>query len=539
MGVPLLPGIGTPSEWVERVRKTQPNAYATEVSTVLAYLDGQGDADTMSAIARAMPKTGPQMVPVFRPIIERVSEAKAVVFDGDPELDFVLPDGTEAETTENGETQIADVLKAAGLLETLRRVDERTVGPRLAFVRVSYDELDDRIRLDVLNPQSVFPEYDPDDPQMRTAPGALVELTKGRDAKGNEVSRFELWTARVDGEGNVEDARHLIVDEDGNVLRTPGPDESNPYRRPDGIPGEGLPVIPIVAFGDTEATPWPMPRQSLVDAQRTANVRATNLNHIGLVSGYGQWVSQATSERPGSWSGAPSDRGSERSRFGTDRTASPLAVEVATGPDVIIDVPTGRTLENVPIAAQIQQLVDLDTKELTALAKFEGIPASDLLNDAREVSGTALLIERAPLARYREKRLATFISQVKALLEMIRIVWNTHHEGPDRILGVKPRFVPDDLRPVQTTAERLSNAKSMRDLGTFTKAEQRAEATGGTVEDAEQFLEDHADELASSADAKAAMVGRIFPPTVPSPLQQARGATPAAPPVTPAPPAGG
>ena len=521
MGVPL-PGFDSIEDVIKHVRATQPQGYETRAATVFRYLDGAWQEDTRSALARVFPLSHQKMQPIGLPLIERVSETKATAFDGDPSFDLVADDGTEVETAADGVTTWESVVEDANVLDVLRRADERTVAGRLVFLRVGWDTDTGRVRIDRFDPQLVFPIYDVDTPTMASASMVVLELTP--DVwNGKPRKRYEVWTAVVNDLGQTEDARAFIVDERGDLLADVGVDGANPYVAPNGPVPEGEPtyaVLPVVAFGDLADGPWPEPRESLVDAQRAMNVRKTNLHHVEILQAHGQWISGRTSRDADSWSGAPSARGSEDSRLGRWRSAPSGGAQIPIGPDSIIDVPFGRDLANVPIQAQIANLRASDAAETKDVAVFEGIPVGRITGDAREVSGVALQVENAPLARYRQKRLATFRRPVEELLDLIRIVWNTHVEANRRFPLAWGRFTPDTPPVVVDPVAMLDRAERMKRSGLFTLAECRAAATGESVEDAAKFLEEHADELASATSASVAAT-RVFP----SALAQARGAT--------------
>jgi len=518
MGAPL-PGFDSIEDVIKHVQATQPQGYASRAATVFRYLDGCWQEDTRSALARVFPLSHAKMVPVGLPLIERVSETKATAFDGDPSFDLVADDGTEVEFAADGVTTWKSVVQDANVLDVLRRADERTVAGRLVFLRVGWDSDTSRVRIDRFDPQLVFPVYDVDQPTMASASMVVLELAP--DVwNGKPRKRYEVWTAVVSETGQTEDARAFIVDEKGEWLADVGVDGENPYRAPNGPDGDGYAVLPVVAFGDVADGPWPEPRESLVDAQRAMNVRKTNLHHVEILQAHGQWVSETTTRDADSWSGAPSPRGSEASRLGLNRNPAPGGAQIPIGPDSIVNVPFGRSLANVPIQAQIANLRASDAAETKDVAVFEGIPVGRITGDAREVSGVALQIENAPLARYRHKRLATFRRPVEEMLDLIRIVWNTHVEANRRFPPSWGRFTADTPPAVVDPVAMLDRAERMKRTGLFTPAEVRAAATGESVEDAAKFLEEHAAELAS-ATSTALAATRVFP----SALAQARGAT--------------
>lgn len=519
MGVPLPLGLKSPTAWIERVRATYPPGYASLVALLLAYLDGRGGSDLAAQILAVFPVTGPKMRPLGFALVERAAEAKALVYDGSPEFGLETMDGNPVETTAAG-TSFADVLEDADFLDVVKRADERTVPSRLVFVRVAWDDVARRVRLDLFDPTVVHPLYDPDRPSLKSAEGVLLDLVPV-----DGVNRHELWTAIVNEAGETVDARNLILDPKGEILSVPGETPDNPYRGPDGIPdGEGAPagrypLLPLVAFGDLNAGPWPLPRQTLLDAQRGVNLKLTNAGHIALLSGWGQWVDEKA-EGAADWGGSASKGGSEASRLGRGQSA-PVSSEVVLGPDVVVSPPAGHTLKNVPIAANMADLRSDIESFLRQACVSEGIPAHELVDTAQVASGVALLMQQAPLERYREKRLPTFQRSTCDLIDLIRIVWNTHHEPQDRFVaagGVRPVFKPDAFRIARDPLQVADVATRKKALGLHSPAEIRAEMDDSSVEEAQAAL----DLTKAERSAAVPVVPRMFP----SPLTQARGAAP-------------
>lgn len=514
----VLPGGVTVAAHIASVRASQGSGYAPTVATACAYLDGMGRGDVESQLAKHFPNTHGSIEACTIDALRAVAEAKALVFDGNPKLGLVDAK-SKADVAENASGRAwSDVITEAGAIDALRRVDVRSVVSRLAFARVLWDKIDGRLRIDVFDADKVFPCYDVDRPDLATAPFVLLELAPVIDAKGEQVRRFEAWTAEVDGDGATVGASVVVVDETGEILSDP---RENPYGGPDGRPGQNKwPVIPIVAFGDLAQTPWPWPFVSVIDGQRALSVELSNALHCAILQSHGQWTATQTDQNADSWSGgARSSGGSMRTR--TQETSA--SVNVAFGPDVLSRAPFGWRLDHVTQGAQLAEIRAGFESRLRQFCTTNGIPAGVLVDSARNASGVALLVEREPLERYRRERIAAFDRAAHRFTTICRIVWNTHHEEPERFLspgGVRAQVTFDRLRPLMDPIAAADLAVRLGQTGLFSDAERLAKVEGITVAEAEARLTASAEARAATQARREGLVGKVFA----SPLTQARGA---------------
>jgi hypothetical protein len=520
----FLPGDQSVPEFLTQVRASQPHGYASAVAVSNAYHDGCGVSDTIRELQRTFPNTADAIMPVDVGVLKAISDEKARVYEGDPDLDLIdARTRDEIETAADGVTQWEDVLDEADFWPTLRRSDSRTVVSRLAFVRVLWDAIDERLRLDVFDADKVFPLYNPDRPDIATAPVVMLELAPSY-TNGKPMRRFEVWTAVVDESGKVVDASITIVDETGEILREAQP---NPYRGPNGLQGtepNSYPVIPIVAIGDVTGVPWPWPLQQIVDFQRSINVQASNALHCKLTQSHGQWSAAQTEERADSWTGAPKPKDT-KSRLLATREPDPTNQNLAFGPAEVLRVPYGWQLTHTAQGAQLAEIRQGLTEDLRNGCTLAGVPSRTLVPSDVQASGVALIVEREPVERYRRERVAAQTRSVERLGTYCRIVWNTHHDSAQRFLsagGVKTRFVPDHLRPIVDPVQAADLAQKLKATGLYSDAQVLARVDGLTVEDAQAQLEATREERGAAMAARTGAVSRVFA----SPLAQARG-TPA------------
>lgn len=524
----ILPGGRTVQGVIDEVVQTQGDAYRRAVATACAYLDGHWRADTEAWIRRVFPNTADAIEAVGLKVLLPISEEKSTEFDGSPALPLIdKASGEEVAETPSG-VQWADVLDEGALWPTLGRLGTRTVPARLAFVRVLWDAVDERLRLDLFDADKVFPLYDPDRPDIATAPIVLLELAPiYRDEKA--VRRFEVWTAVRAPDGKTLTAEFCIVDETSEILSGPFP---NPYTGPDGLQGlerASYPVIPIVGIGDVSTTPWPFPDQALIDAQRSINVEASNRLYCLLTQAHGQWVARQTVQNADAWNGAPAARD-----YGSILSSGRRAAEdtgqasLAFGPAEVVRAPYGWALDHVVQGAQLTALSEALEADLRHICVLNGVPSRTLVASAQVASGASMLVEREPLARYRRERIAAFSRTVGRLGDLCRIVWNTHHDDTSqRFLsagGLRAKFRPDHLRPILDPTEAADLAQKLKATGLYSDAEVMSRVDGITVAEAAALLEASAGERTASAERRTGIVSRVFA----SPLAQARG-KPAAP----------
>lgn len=524
-----LPGDMTVSAFLERVRLSQPTGYASEVAIANAYHDGCGIADTERELARTFPNTHDAIMPVDVGVLRAVADEKARVCDGSPALELVDAKTRKPVETAPDGTVWAEVLAEGGLWSTLRRVDSRTVVARTGFVRVLWDDVDERLRLDVFDADKVFPHYDPDRPDIATAPVVLLELAPALNAKGEKERRFEAWVSVVDEAGKLVQSTKCVVNEAGDVLAGP---EANPYYGPDGLQGQApgggdevvrggqYPVIPIVCLGDVTGVPWPMPLRQIVDFQRSINVQASNALHCKLTQAHGQWTATQTERQADSWTGAPAPKDPVSRLRATGQQSSGGGANLAFGPAEVVRAPYGWRLDHTAQGAQLAEIRQGLSEDLRNGCTLAGVPSRTLVPTDVVASGIAMIVEREPIERYRRERIAAFDRSIRRLGDLCRIVWNSHHEKEQRFLsvnGIRSVFVPDRLRPMVDPAAAAELATKLKATGLYPDAEVLAKVEGITVADAEARLAASAEARKRERDER--MLGRVvIPPRAGAPV---------------------
>jgi hypothetical protein len=88
---------------------------------------------------------------------------------------------------------------------------------------------------------------------------------------------------------------------------------------------------------------------------------------------------------------------------------------IAIGPDRIMPVPKGRTIQNIALNAQISALDDSVTKLIRMWMFLESLPPGEMLEEARQISGYALMVvERQPLTEAARDQLASTSSRPRS-----------------------------------------------------------------------------------------------------------------------------
>lgn len=419
--VPLpLPGPADVKRWMTEVNTARGPGYASAVSISLAHYRLQGQADARRELAKVFANAHDRMSVITLPFIRKIAEETARVFGGDGET-FDLLDPRSGDPVDGW----AQVVEDTNLRAKLKIINRLTRVARRTFVRVTWDAAQERVRITTWTPDAIWPRFAPDSYDLDSCHGVLLRLSDVIDAKGKPQKRWEFWSP----------TQNFIVNEIGETWVAEESGGKNPYRYDDGTP-----VVPIVSFGDEDddAGYWLSPRQDWIDSQRALNVGESSRLHLSNVAGYGQWVAERNE----------------------DGQANDWEDEVETGPDGLVKVPRGWTLQNKFAQADFKGLGDEGERHLRVATSLNGLPPGSVIGDARQApSGSALLLERRPLDELRTDQTANYREPVQRLLELVRIVHNHHCADGAEMIGV-PRWVPGSagLPPDPESQRRIREA---------------------------------------------------------------------------------
>lgn len=391
--------------WLKDVEADRGAGYAPLVSLLVAHYRGQGKADTQEALKRLFPATYDTMQIVTLPLLRKLVTERARVFGGEGEV-FAWLDNDGAP-----DEQFAAAVEAANVAHTLKAIDRLVELAGRVFVRLTWDESAGRVRLTVFTPDVTFPRWPADTRDIDACDGVLFSIDPLIEG-GKRIERWEFWSPTA----------NAIIDGNGRTSETP---ENYPYRYADKSP-----CVPIVSFGaesDDVAGYWLPPREDLLDTQRNLNADATNLMHLSKIAGYGINVSESST---------------------AGGVAEPWPERTVLSPLEILEVPNGRTFTHTPITADFAGLGEAAKQHLAMVTALNDLPPGSVLDEGRvPPSGVALSIERAPLMEVRQDRADAYRQSVARLLEVLRVVHNTHAGAGEEIGEGRPHWTPGDVSP--------------------------------------------------------------------------------------------
>lgn len=402
----------------------KPPGYDAEIERAVAYLTNNAAMYATKALRQQFPNTAQYMSPVDLGLYRRfiVEQSRALV--GRWSLDLVGASEEQAALW-------ADVQARVHIRRKLVEVARRANALRKVFVRVTWDARQLCVRLTMFAPHKVHLPYAADATRLEDLDRLALELAPVRSGPLMEKRR-EVWTR---GEG----AMVWIVNERGTSLAE-GP---NPY-----ADDAGQSIIPLVEFTtvDPDDGAWQLPDAQLLGAAEAINAQLTNAWHVAKLGVYGQPISERTSE-------------------GTD---DEWPGEVPRGPEVVIDVPRGRTYRVDTVNAGVEKLEGLVTSLIGQTEASASLPPGSVLQGSRTVpSGVALLIERAPLDELRQDHLDLLTPSIERLADVVRWVWNAHQpSNSTRLMKLPAKFTAGAVHPPLGVAERAQADEAQIRIGT-------------------------------------------------------------------------
>lgn len=504
----------TPERFIEQADQGKPTGYASTVQTALMLYRGQGRTDTITELRKVYPKTADHMLPVEMGLMEYVVKKEAAVFAGTPKFELVDDAGEPIE--EAGGVKWSDVVDAAEAQRHLQEVNRLTRFLKRMFLRVTWDADGKRLDLTPFTPDCAHVLFDVDARgRLTRAMGVLFDL-EPLVLDGRKVRRWEFWSAQPDAAWN------FIIDEKGNVSGSVDADGAerfdNPYQD-----DAGNPVLPIVSFSDDDVSAgyWLLPSEQLIAAQRQENILWTDLLHVVRKQGWGQWKSetQASETNPQDWNAesAPIPAAGESLAFSSRvqriaRRALGIGVgsqpSVTMGPDSVVQVPKGRTLEWVGQGAPTDKSAQAIKDWVRHFLNLRGVPPGRLLGEpGAAASGYALRIENQSLEEVRTEQIALYRRPVHDLIALMRLVWNAHQESnPTRFPLARPRFTESDVgAPVDPVQQNADDDFDLRNR-LKTRAEVLAKREGIPLTEAEERI--------AKVDAATRPVNTVAPSAV-------------------------
>jgi hypothetical protein len=408
----MMPRGLTVSRFIDLSNLLKPADYRSSIEEVLRFYRGTAQQDIRRTLSTAFPRSYRLMQPVAVPLIERIIKAQAAVYSGSPQ--FELLDGAGAAVSAKGAADWKQIVKRCGLQRHLQQTNRITRLCRRSFVRVTWDANEKRVRLTTFTPETVHVLFHADDYSLSRSEGVLLEVAPALVGE-RLLKRWEFWSA---GERPL----NFVIDELGNFT---GANEEfkNPY-----VGADGRPIVPIVAFNDEEdcAGYWLEPRRAPIDLQKAIDADQTNLRHIARTQSHGQWKSGF---EPGIEPGSAGDWvGQETTIIDPTGNVSKEST-IGIGPDRIIDIPPGRTLENAALNGKVDVLDASMSKLIRLFMTLESLPPGQMIDQARQISGYAMVVERQPLTKLRNDQVALYQQPTEELIGLIRTVWDAHQDS--------------------------------------------------------------------------------------------------------------
>lgn len=470
-----LPTGDTIDEWAKAVAAERGDGYVGLVRALVAHYSGQGKADTETALRRTFPKTFGRMVPVTLPVLRKLVNERAQTFGGEGEsFEWLTDDSDEADET------FAAAVEAAGLRAFLKALDRRVEFCRRAFVRVTWDDRDERVKLTLFTPDRVLPRWPAGTRDPDACTGIVFEVEPVVDDKGKAVRRWEFWSPEA----------AVIVDDKGGIDGGET-DGANPYRYDDEHPC--VPVVSFASESEEVAGYWQHPAEDWLDTQRAINTDETSRQHLAKIAGYGQPVSRRESQDAQEW-----------------------PAQIPMGPDELLEPPAGRTFENVRMEADLAGLAQASREHLNRVTSLNDLPPGSVLAESRTVpSGTALLLERAPLTEAREDRVDAYRVPLARLAEVIRVVHN--HHAAEKIPEGALRWTPGDVTPPPDPESRARTDETYMRIGTLSPVRVLMRDQGLSRDDAIRVVSEIEEEKRLVAQRPGAQ-GNPFAAPPPPPL---------------------
>ncbi len=287
----------------------------------------------------------------------------------------------------NDQPILDKILKDVSFDSFLRFLEQTTFLCKTAFVKVGWKDTE-QITLDIITPQFV-----------NLSTNDLLELSEivypyklTNFSVMHPIGTFNYWTP----------TEYRRITQDGVKVPIPeNPDNTNPYG-----------IIPIVTFRERQPLDGSFicfPGEELINSQTTLNVLLTSLNQLIKMQSFAQPVIKNPSK---------------------DMQGNVSVVVDPSKPIVFEDKDkdTPGSFEFVSPDAKIAELQEVIDATYIRIFSFFGLNASSFVASAERLSAEGMKESSAKINEYREAVRLVFAPQIEKLIEVIKIVWNTHNE---------------------------------------------------------------------------------------------------------------
>lgn len=298
------------------------------------------------------------------------------------------------------EEKIQDILEDNRFDNLLKTLDRMVFLCKTVFIKVGWRN--DRIVLDLITPQYVKIKSDDLEPYEISEIAYPIKLETLGDMTQQIMSpkgTFGYWT----------NSNFMYVDQDGRPLNNPeNTDDVNPYG-----------IIPIVTFREKECingTFWQLPGDELLSAQDNINIKLTFRNY--LIKRFSIPIPVLTS---------------------ANILGNNTLILDGSAPVVVLtdrDNPGGGFKWETPLA-DIQKITDSINEEMRNLMILYGIDPNQFIFSADRQSAVSMVLGNAKLDERRESAKLSYQYSIEELLEVIKVVWDTHNPND--------KFTEDDF----------------------------------------------------------------------------------------------
>jgi len=398
--------------------------YSQEMENRIAYYNGAMQEDMLDELKRKFPQSHSEFDEdqVNIAHVKKIINEKAKVFCNSTEFYFV---DRETGKPIEGDDQInlSKFVKQTGFISTGKQTDAYTQLCHRSLPKAWWDRRKEKVRLSVWPPQMVNIVPDPDRWwDIDSAYAVMLEIP-GILGNNSSSTRYEVWALRTPEAEEFTGFKtlHFITDTEGNDSQI-NENDVNPYIDP----RTGNPIYPFVWMQDDNSTElYTKGYDDILTTNRVINATLTDLSYAMKMKAHGVWVHKMAA------------------------AGQELGVKTI-GPNTVIDIPDGATLEHLSTDLPIQETFGYVERLMQVDAMLSGLtPSSVRIDSNSPESGYALKIRNQPILSHRANMVDIYYDNVVELLRRALIVHNTYSEEKiDPEANYDIVWVPGELEAV-------------------------------------------------------------------------------------------
>jgi hypothetical protein len=318
----------------------------------------------------------------------------------------------------------------------MQEVEKKTFLCKTAFVKVSWLEMEQELSLSIITPEYVEVSPEIEEPYEIASIIYPIELAVSANPYVNNeypVGLFAYWDNET---FKVVNERTLAVPQPGNPSRV------NPYG-----------IVPVAVFRESIPSNgkfWAFPGEDLINGQDTINVLLTSRNQLVKFQSF----SQAVITNPST------------DIYGNKQVnVDPSTPIIFTNADK--DSPS--KFEFVSPSARIIEVQEIIDREYIKTIGLYGLSPDDFVSSKERRSADGIIVSNIKVDEYRKEQKLVYTPQILELLEIMRVVWNTHAPSNKQLTEdtVTVQILDPSLRYISVTEKWLDYGKKM-ELGLIT-----------------------------------------------------------------------